>query len=204
MSLFNYTPTNHVKTSQDSGTIINQNIETKILNEKAGINETKILKTFQKLQELFPTITPGTNTHFVSEVNWSNHELVQHLITLTGPVNMWFTTFALSEVAARMLLQLKQSNQLLAIHGLVDYRVQNRHPEAYHLAKTLMVKMNQYPNHSKVTVLENNNWQIVINSSANYTNNMRVESGIICVNTGVTNFYKDWISNIIKHGHLYE
>lgn len=202
MSLFTYTFPIPAATDQILND--NQNIETKILIEKSHVNETKILKTFQKLQELFPEIIPGTNTHFVSEVNWSNHELVQHLITLTGPVNMWFTTFALSEVAARMLLNLKETNQLLAIHGLVDYRVQNRHPEAYHLAKTLMVKLNQYPNHSKITVLENKNWQIVINSSANYTNNTRVESGIICVNTGVQNFYKSWIENLINHGTLYE
>jgi hypothetical protein len=164
----------------------------------------QIFKNYQKIEDLFPDLEPGTNIHFVSEVDWSNHELIAHLLTITGPANIWFTTFALSEAAARILLKLKQNNQILEMTALVDFRAQNRHPEAYHLAKSLMANIRQYPNHSKVTVIENNDWQIVINSSANFTNNMRIESGIICVNTGATTFYKNWINNLIIHGELFE
>lgn len=164
----------------------------------------QVFKNYQKIEQLFPDLKPGTNIHFVSEVDWSNHELIAHLLTITGPANIWFTTFALSEAAARILLKLKQNNQILEMTALVDFRAQNRHPEAYHLAKSLMANIRQYPNHSKVTVIENNDWQIVINSSANFTNNMRIESGIICVNTGATTFYKNWINNLIIHGELFE
>lgn len=172
--------------------------------EKVKNEYRQVFKNYQKIEELFPDLEPGTNIHFVSEVSWSNHELIAHLLTITGPANIWFTTFALSEAAARILLKLKQSNQILEMTALVDFRAQNRHPEAYHLSKSLMTDIRQYPNHSKVTIIENNEWQIVINSSANFTNNMRIESGIICVNTGATNFYKKWINDLIKHGELLE
>lgn len=197
MSLFKFEPNKELPENDDL--IQNHTFIETVKNEYR-----QIFKNYHKIEHLFPDLTPGTNIHFVSEVDWSNHELIAHLLIITGPANIWFTTFALSEAAARILLKLKETKQILEMTALVDFRAQNRHPEAYHLAKSLMANIRQYPNHSKVTVIENNDWQIVINSSANFTNNMRIESGIICINTGATVFYKNWINDLIIHGELFE
>jgi hypothetical protein len=47
--------------------------------------------------------------------------------------------------------------------------------------------------HAKIVVLQNQQWSVAIVGSANFTNNPRIEAGIVSTERAVGDFHRDWM-----------
>ena len=145
--------------------------------------------------ELFPAIQPGHSYHYASAGLWSVHDLLFHLLRQTGPADVTIATWSMTEDSVRMLVQGLQSGLLRSMRLLIDSRVTRRNASAYAFVMAHADQVRVTACHAKVTVIQNEQWAIAINGSPNYTNNPRIESGVVSVSPQVADFHKRWIEN---------
>ncbi len=162
---------------------------------------------FKKNDELInsiPTIKMDSSIHYATAGLWSSHELLDHLLNFTGPAKVFLCTWSIKEMPVRMLVGMIASERITELHCLFDNRVKTQTPEVFHLVKLHAVNARQSVCHAKVTIIENDQWSITIIGSANYTNNPRIEAGVICCNKEISDFHKKWIMEEINNSHPFD
>lgn len=147
----------------------------------------------QALVDCFPDIRQGYSYDFVSLSEWSTHEMVFHLLSLIGPANLYVATWSMSETPARMLVEAMQTGVIGELHCLFDYRIKVRYPSVHDYVKQHFTTCGIGNSHAKVTVLMNDEWAIRIVGSSNYTNNPRIEAGVLSAGRAVSELHRDWI-----------
>ncbi len=152
-------------------------------------------RRLKDFKSLLGEIFPGSNVHFYSGGNWSLHELVSFLFTVTGPADLFFSTWALREEPVRSLLLLKDAGIATSISCLLDSRSTQRDNNSVLLAQSNFNKVGFTRCHAKVTVLRNDMWGIAINGSQNYTKNPRIECGVISCDKSIADFHVNWMRN---------
>lgn len=155
---------------------------------------TLLARTSDAVAEVFPSIQPGISYHYASAGLWSVHDLLFHLLRTTGPADLWIATWSMAEESVRMLVQGMDSGLIRSLQLLIDARVIRRNASAYAFVKAHADIVRVTPCHAKVTVLQNEAWHIAINGSPNYTNNPRIESGVVTTVPAVADFHRDWIT----------
>lgn len=165
---------------------------------------TTLGKVYNQLEEVIGAIEPGKLVEFVSAGDWSTHELLFYILSKTGPADVYIATWSMGEYAARWLLRMLEDGMITNLVGVIDFRTKNRHPDAFQLAKNILAKMRLCSLHAKVTVIENKDWCITITGSANYTNNPRIEAGLILPLRASGEFHKRWICQLLDGGKTFE
>lgn len=150
-------------------------------------------ESLKHLSACIGQLEKGRIIHFVTYGKWSMHQLIIYLLKQIGPANLYMTSWSMTEQPLRALLNLKMQGLLLDAHCILSDRLIERTPKVYDLAQHVFTQLKLIKLHAKVSVLENANWQIVVVGSANYTNNPRVEAGVIDTTGGSAMFHKNWI-----------
>ena len=147
----------------------------------------------QKLTEIIGEIVQEDTQPFWSDGDWSAHDMLFYLLNLTGPANVYFSTWAISEYAIRQLYNMIQEGLIIELHGIFDYRNGIRKPAELQFLQKITTDIKAAKCHAKVTVIENDHWGISVVGSANYTRNPRIEAGVLCCDKTVAAFHRDWI-----------
>jgi len=174
-------------------------IKTKIKNKnkiqlQKNLNtKLKLCKRYQALSNAIPKITMGENIHYVSMGSWSNHDLVNHLLQQIGPAEFLFCTWSVSDIAVKSILNNLKNGQVTKLTGVLDWRVKSYRPEIFSFMQFNIARLRITTCHAKCFVLINNNFQIAVVTSANFTNNPRIEAGVICCDEIAAKFHKNWI-----------
>jgi hypothetical protein len=151
-----------------------------------------------QFNELFPDLDGEMSYHFVSYGDWSLYHLADFILSKIGPARLYLSTWSISEFSARKLTEWKQSGLLTHIYGLVDARTENRHEAAFQLCKQQFTEMRIFPTHAKVCVFISETAHISIVGSANWTENMRIEAGVLCTGKALATRHAEWISNMVE------
>ena len=155
----------------------------------------------QKVHDIIGVIEPGHVCTFWSVGDWSLYQLVEKLLEQTGPgTELYLATWSISELSARKLLGWVEEGKVSKIVGVIDYRSKNRHPAAFHLAKNVFSKIKIAYCHAKVTALIGGGHNITINGSANWTENPRLESGVIINSKTTTDKVVGTICEVVEKG----
>jgi hypothetical protein len=136
--------------------------------------------------------------HFWTGGQWSMHELVAYLVSITGPANLFFTTWAINEDAMRMLMQLHDQGLLLNIRAFFDHKIKEQKSKAFLLAEGLFTRTALGKCHAKCTVLMNEHFTISITGSQNWTRNPRAERGTITMDKAICESDIDMIMKMIN------
>lgn len=164
-----------------------------------SLKSTAKSKSFEiDLAKELPKIEMGSVIEFVSDGRWSIHQIVKHLIEITGAVDVHLATWTITEEPLRMLFKLKNEGKIKELNCLFDHRIKERTPKSFQFASQFVDKMGLAKSHAKVTVLENEEWAITINSSMNWSKNPRTESGVIICTKESVDFHKKWINHKIN------
>lgn len=156
--------------------------------------QTQICKVNQSVADCFPRIEQGFDYHFSTAGMWSSHDLLFHILSLIGSAHVTIATWSITEAPAAMLMRGLYENPITSLNALFDVRVRVRSPSSFEFIKHNLGEFCRITScHAKVTVIENDDWKISINGSANYTNNPRIEAGVVSTSPQVASFHKDWI-----------
>lgn len=154
---------------------------------------TLLLRENSTLADCWPSLTTGQTVHYASAGLWSCHDLLFHLLRQTGPARVWIATWSMTEEPVRMLVQGLETGLITELRALLDVRVKVRNPSVWAFARHNLARVSLSICHAKVTVIENEQWAIAINGSPNYTNNPRIESGVVSASRDVAAFHRTWI-----------
>lgn len=174
----------------------------KAAKTKAARQRTQLMKAHASLKMI--DIQQGETIHYATMGDWSTHNLIGHLLETTGTAEIWACTWSMTEDSIRSLLKLKNEGHIKKLHILCDWRVKIRCPEAMIMARQNFAELKVATCHAKVCVIQNANWQISIVGSANFTNNPRIEAGVITENQEIAQFHKNWISAEMQGGAPFE
>ena len=188
----------------DIAPVEEKGIQAELLEDADGTSESLFCKSSETLERLFPSLKPNCTTHFVCPGKWAMHELLLHLLELTGPGRVFFTTWGISEHPVRLLIDAMAQGKILELHAILDARVKMRTPQVFHLANEQFSHVRLYDCHAKVVVIENETWSLAVVGSSNMTNNPRIEAGTLCTVPSIAQFHKNWILEVIEKSHPFE
>ncbi len=167
-------------------------------------NEFVICKRPDKLNMLLQAACSGHDIHFLSDGDWSMHDLVNELLKKYHPAELFFTTYALREFSVRQLINALDKNLLVGVTCLIDYKAKSRTPDAYQLASMNVNRIYLTQIHAKVMVLRSPEGCVSVVSSANWTSNPRIECGVLSTRTDVAEFHINWIENVLSHAEIFK
>jgi len=198
---------NELFSPKDITTLVNEAADLKTSFEADDYDtETNISGHGAKLiAGLFNLLTAGVrNINFVSAGNLSLHVLLEQLIKYYGPgANLYISTWAVKEAPARSLLKMKDSGELKDLFGVFDYRIKTIDTKGFQLVEGLFNKYTLTKNHAKVLVLNYPYFSVTIVTSANLSNNPRIEAGIISTRTSTANFHMEWMKRVLNDQKIY-
>lgn len=147
------------------------------------------------LEQLIPSLLPDRHYHIPSRGDWSLHHMLQFILGRIGPANVWVTSWGITQGPLQQVLDLVAGKQIVTLAALFDSRVKLQCPEAYQLVvmnpDRARVKLTK--NHSKLLVLMNDEWGVTVASSANLTQNERLEYYVISTDRALAAHNRDWI-----------
>lgn len=146
-------------------------------------------KSLKQLRQVIGQLAQGDTIAYATGGQWSSHEMLRYCLQTTGPARVALTTWAVTEDPLRMIHQLINSGQITAFDCVFDYRTEKRKPEALQFAKSIEARVKLSHCHAKILVIQNDTWSITVVSSANFTNNPRLEAGTIFTSKAAADFY---------------
>lgn len=163
-------------------------------------SETKFIlsKNREHVITSFPELNNGESIAYMSAGRWSAHDLLFYLLSITGPAKVYFTTWAINEIAARLLAKAKETGLISELYFVLDRRIEIRNPNVLQLVKAISDKYIFIDCHAKNFVIENDKWIITNIGSANMSNNKRIESGVILTDRETGNQFKQLIIDLIS------
>jgi hypothetical protein len=145
-----------------------------------------------------PALAMGSTLHFTTQGKWSTHELLAHLLDVSGHAQVDILTYSMTENPVRMLIDCLDSCRISWLRVVTDKRFRTHQPKPYQLA-TGRFPVYLTDNHAKVMLIYNAKWAMTVIGSANFTRNKRTEVGCIICDRQVMEHYRDNIDSIIHH-----
>src|SRR4051812_47429537 len=93
-----------------------------------------VCKSPDKLKLLLSALQPAKQIHFVSDGDWSIHDLTMELLKKYKPAELYITTYALREFPVRQLVLAQERKEIMSLKMLLDVRAKMRTPEVFQLA----------------------------------------------------------------------
>lgn len=162
-----------------------------------------ICKNPGKLNTLLNSISNAKAVVYVSDGDWSMHDLTMELLKRYRPAELYITTYALRELSVRQIILAQDRGEITRTNMLLDYRAKVRVPEVYQLASNNMNRIHLTSIHAKVTVIKTELACISIIGSANWTTNPRVECGMLSMNKDLAEFNISWINKIMDNAEIF-
>lgn len=161
-------------------------------------------KARQQVADVIGDISEVEFLDYVSYGRWSMHDLLFYLLEQTGPARVYFTTWAISTKAVNLLVEGLSSGMITELHSILDRRIEIRRSDCMAFLKHHANSVYLVDCHAKVILIENYQWRIVVKSSANFSENKRIESGMIIQQDDIFNFNKHWIKETIENANPFE
>lgn len=149
-------------------------------------------------------IETNRSYHFISEGRWSMYQLLTYLLNITGPAKVWVTSFSISESALRSFLKTNQAGMIKELHCLFDNACKKNKLDLLYFANNIVSEIRLTANHSKLILIENEQWNVVVNGSANMSPNIRIEAGVICTDREIYEQYKQRVLQAFRDATLFK
>lgn len=164
------------------------------------MNEEFVYFSSHDLREDIGEIRHDQIKPFFSEGRWSNHDLLIYLLGITGRAQVWISTFSISEAAIRALFDASERGLIASVRCLFDHTIPKNKLSLLFFAHNVVTDIYITANHSKIMLIENDQWKISVVSSANMTPNPRKEAGVIFTTPEVFDIYRTHLEQSMFEG----
>lgn len=184
MSLFKY----HNEVAQVDPATVLQSIEaSRMVN----------FREYAEIAQAIPAITQNASIYFWSDARWSSYQLLNHFLQLTGPADVWLTTYGISEMAMRQITLQKQAGNILELNIVFSDEVKRKKPAEVQIAMSIATRYNMYPCHAKIIAIRNASYHVLIVSSMNLNRNNKLEAGSITTHVETVNGFITQLNKIL-------
>jgi hypothetical protein len=175
-----------------------------LFDESPSSFDMLVCRNPDKLMRLVQAIRKSEHVHFISDGDWSMHDLVMQLLEIYKPAQLFITTYAIREFPIRQLIMAQDKGDITNVKMLLDYRAKVRTPEVYHLASMNINSIFLTSIHAKVTVIKSDIGSVAIVASANWTQNPRIEAGVVTTNKEAAEFHINWIEKAMANATIFD
>jgi len=135
--------------------------------------------------------------HFVTDGSWSLFDFLLKLAETKPIEELYITTYSMTEMSARVIGQLVVDKKILKVFFLMDYKSEMRYPNVHQILRNIgtleVTKL-----HAKVMIVKFSDEQYyTLIGSANWTQNPRVEAGVLDNNPTTAKQHIQWINKKI-------
>lgn len=161
--------------------------------------QSNFLKMFgrEEIREMLSQLKPDTQLHYLARM-YNAHDIFADLIRLSGPARIKIISYSITEFPLRILSQFLEKKIITNLDLLLDFTV-SRTPALKQFAQHFANRVKFTDIHSKIVLIENENWQITLISSANFTRNNRFENGIISATEELHRQYSSWFEKLFEN-----
>ena len=156
------------------------------------------------LKEIIGAIYTGKTICYTTKGRWSAHDLLAHILTMTGPADVWFTSWSMTPKPIEEVIQMVQKGTINKLSIVLDRRVRTTAPETLALAQFHGCRIRFSDIHAKIIVVQSPLMSVAVVTSQNMTRNRRVEAGVIIADRDVAAFYKNIIEKLMEDGESFE
>lgn len=156
-----------------------------------------------QLSEQLNALSSDCDIEFCTAGEFSFHHLIEALLEITGPADLYLSTWTIKEDPARVLASLKQKGVIKSLYCVFDHRVRTLDAKHFHFVEKVATSISLTQCHAKAAVLLGEKMNVVITTSANMSNNPRIEIGRISALSGSVLFHLDWMSKIMNGKKVY-
>ncbi len=160
------------------------------------------LMTAAGLKQLSSEISKSASLIFLSEGNLSFHHLLCAILDECGPADVWLSAYAITEEPARRIFRLREAGTIRSLSCLLDAHLARNNAKAYQLLSTTADSFGTAPIHAKCFVVKNDRFAIGVMSSANFSNNPRLELTHTSNTLEVADWYIKWLEDYISKGKV--
>jgi len=161
----------------------------------------------KSLNEFIRTLPDNNESiHYISSGRFNYYNIIPRILDddETECNELYFSTWTISHYTINDLLRRYDAGQVGIINGLVGDYLQNRDKALFNYLKVEFEKRNQRynasKNHAKVVLIKKQNKHYVVEGSANFTANPRIEQFVISDSEMLYQFHKNWMDEIINYG----
>lgn len=180
------------------------------INEKKNFDsrETKGSVAYAKLSpedmilHKFGALKQEQTIHFVTGGVWSLTDLVHYVLKQTGKASLIGYTWSFTAPAAQKVIWMKEQGLIDEMSFVVDYTMSKWSRGAFNLIKPLCANITTTQIHAKGFVIWNDGWKVSCVSSMNFSNNPRIEAGVLSTERGVFDFSKSWVTKALQGGEV--
>lgn len=167
---------------------------TSIYRDEVG----RLGKRQSRCLEVMGTMGPGETKHIVSMGEWSADNMLAWALGIVGPSELDFATWSLSVAPAARIIRMADDGHIQELRGVFDLRACIRKPEAMRMLRGRFGRgaIRIFDCHAKVYALTGGAFPMVMVSSANFTNNPRVEVSVISTDPEVVAFHREWMGAV--------
>lgn len=153
------------------------------------------------LSNILPDIEIGESLHILSNENFGSIEMLSVLTGRLKVKEIMITTWSFNEEFIELITRLLDKG--VKIQFCCDKSIKGRKAHLYAQVAHLRLKYRELFNlilhdgvHAKVTILDAGESKIVIECSANYSKNVKIEQFCITNDEELYNFHKSWQKKI--------
>ncbi len=132
--------------------------------------------------------------HYLAR-GYNLHNVFVDLLKKTGPAKVHIVSYSITELPMRILSQLLKKEVITELNIVLDFTVK-RTPALDQFVKQFSTTLKYTDTHAKISIIENDNFNLVLSGSANLTKNNRYENGFIFSGKVYTQAYTQWFKKI--------
>jgi hypothetical protein len=162
-------------------------------------NKMKLVSRLDSLKEIMPDINKEESIHLISSDNFGSIELFKLLNQKYSFNEILITTWSYNQDFIDFISTLN-CNICFFVDKSIKTRKSHLYAQLINLLDTrdnFQVKIHHML-HSKVTLLTDGNIYLSVETSANYSNNQRIENYTITESKQLFIFHKNWMNEIIE------
>ena len=172
--------------------------------EGAGKHKFAKIGPVDMIQSSFGALKEDTTLHFVSGGLWSLVDIVHYVLKNIGAASLIGYSWSFTAPAAQKLIHLKTDGLITEMSFLLDHAMSKWSKGAVSIIEPHCVKVATTQIHAKGFVIWNDKWRVTCTSSMNFSNNPRIEAGILSTEADVFGFSQGWVSKAIQQGEVFD
>jgi hypothetical protein len=156
-------------------------------------------KHFDILKKEIGEINPGNYYHFFTQGRWSMHDLLLYLLFYSGNADVLITSFSISDEIIRTFINAADEGYINSLKLILNTSVKRNKTSLLLFANNVVKFIALAKSHMKLILIENENFKIIVNQSANSTINPSCESGVICTIPDIYDIYKNETDRLLAN-----
>ncbi len=168
--------------------------------EKARLTQNQKAVRKEKAAELLEDFGAGDDIYILTRGHCSMIELIETILERTGPADIHLSTWTAGLPELDEFDGFLKSGKIKSCHWLFDLSFKSRRPACFAKVATLFGadRIRQCWNHTKMTLIGNDDHKVTILSTANLNINLRLEYYIIRQSPEFYDFNRQWFMELFE------